>query len=123
MLFLFGILILSLLVAITIYILVSLFLNKLNHLIYGRGTALSFIPICNIYLLGKLTLGKGLGWLLIFCLLLTGTYTIEINGVEKVYTILPDTISSWFLGIYNLFVFGLFIYAIFKYKKLKESNL
>lgn len=119
---LFGILIFVLIIAVAIYILISIFLNKMNKQIYGKGTALAFIPICNIYLLGKLTVGKWLGWILVGCVFLNATFTTEVNGVEKSYTILPASISSLVSGIYSLCVFILFIYAIIKYKSGKESN-
>ena len=82
-----------------------------------------WIPFANIYLLGKLTISKIVGWILIVCVILSGNYTVTINGIEKQFTILPASISSIVSTLYGIAVFALFIYAIVKYNKLKkESN-
>ena len=41
-------------VVLLIYIGISIFLNKLNKVIYKKGTIMAFLPIFNVYLLGKL---------------------------------------------------------------------
>ena len=83
----FGLIIL--LVVIVIYVAVGILLNKLNKQINGKGTPMAWIPIANIYLLGKLTVNKIVGWILVACALLTSTYTTTINGVSTTHTILP----------------------------------
>ena len=65
---LLGVLLAIVEVVILIYILVGILLNKLNKVMYGKGTALAFIPFCNVYLLGKLTINKIVGWVLLGCL-------------------------------------------------------
>ena len=109
-------------IGIGIYIVQAIFLNKFNKLVNGKGTALAWIPICNIYLLGKLTINKLVGWILVICVFLTGSYTVTINGVETTHTILPDGISSIFSKLYSIVVLALFIYAIVKYSKLKNNS-
>lgn len=116
-----GVTIALLVLIIAFYVAIALFLNKFNKLVYGKGTPMCWIPICNTYLLGKLAVNKLVGWILVICIFLTGKYTITTNGVENVYTILPENISSTVSNIYNIVVFVLFIYAIFKYNKLKNS--
>lgn len=109
-----------------IYILVSIFLNKFNKLVYGRGTAMCFIPIVNIYLLGKLAVNKTVGWLLILGILLTAKYTITINDVETVYLLLPENVNSVVMKMLSCLVFVLLIYGIKKYfeiKRLKEISI
>lgn len=117
----FGIFIL--IIVLGIYIAISIFLNKFNKLVYGKGTAMAWIPVFNVYLLGKLTINKIVGWSLVICIFLTGTYTITFNGVEKVYTILPGSIKSIVSTLYNLAVLGLLIYAIVKYNRLKKNGV
>ena len=65
------------LIIIGIYVAQAIFLNKFNKLVHGKGTALAWIPICNIYLLGKLTINKIVGWVLVACILITGTYHVK----------------------------------------------
>lgn len=113
---------LLLIVIIVFYVVQAIFLNKFNKLVYGKGTPMAWIPIANVYLLGKLTVNKIVGWILIACVFLTGTYTTTINGVETVHTILPENISELVSSVYNIIVFALLIYAIFKYDKLKKQS-
>ena len=101
---------------------IAIFLNKFNKLVYGKGTALAWIPICNVYLLGKLTVNKLVGWILVVCVFLTGSYTTTVNEVTTVHTILPENISSVVSTIYGLATFVLLIYAIVKYNKLKKAS-
>ena len=110
-------------IVIVIYILQAIFLNKFNKLVYGKGTALAWIPICNLYLLGKLTVNKLVGWILVILLFITGETTTTINGVTTTQSILPQGINSIISPIYSLAVLGLFIYAIVKYFQLKKSGV
>ena len=111
-----------LVVAIVIYVVMEIELNMLNKIMYGKGTALAWIPICNTYLLGKLTVNKLVGWILAICIFVTGSFTTTVDGVEKVYSLLLANISSTVSTIYGLVVFGLFIYAIVKYNQLKNKS-
>lgn len=116
-----GFALLFLLIIIVVYLIESILLNKLNKIMYGKGTLMAWLPIFNIYLLGKLTINKTFGWILVACVFLTSEYTTTINGVEKSYSILPGNISSVVSSIYLITVFVLFIYAIVKYNKLKKQ--
>ena len=105
-----------------IYVAVAIFLNKLNKLIYGKGTPMAFIPIANVYLLGKLTLNKIVGWLLIICLILTGDISVTVNNETSTTSILPDDIQVIVSLIYSVATLVLFIYAIIKYFNLKKEK-
>ncbi len=115
-------LILLFLICIITHIALAIFLNKLNKLTTGKGTALAWIPVCNIYLLGKLTFNKIVGWILVGVVFLTTTFSITINGVRTVHTILPEGLRSIVQTFYNIAIVGLLIYAIIKYIKLKKNN-
>ena len=117
-----GFLVVILLIILAIYIAIAVFLNKFNKLVYGKGTAKSWIPIANVYLLGKLTVNKFVGWILVACIILTGRLTITVNGIKTVYTLLPESINSIVSSLYNITVIVLFIYAIVKYNKLKKNK-
>lgn len=103
------------------YVSLGIVLTKLNRCIYGHGTPMAWLPLVNLYLLGKLTINKYVGWGIIICLFLTGSYSTEVNGVSKTYAILPNSIRENLLSLTNLFIFGLFIYAVFKYYKLEKQ--
>ena len=111
-----------LIVFIGIYVAQAIFLSKFNKLVNGKGTPMAWIPIANIYLLGKLTVNKIVGWILVICSFLTGTVTTTINGNETTHTILPEGLNSIVSTSYSISVIGLFIYAIVKYKRLKKIN-
>ena len=66
----FGIIfiVIVLILVIVLYVVLGIVLNKLNKLMYGKGTAMAWIPLANIYLLGKLTVSKLLGWILLVVL-------------------------------------------------------
>jgi len=117
-----GFVIVLFIIVIGIYIAQAIFLNKFNKLIYGKGTAMAWIPIANIYLLGKLTINKMVGWILVICSFSTATITTTVNGVETTHTILPESINSIISPLYSLTTLGLFIYAIVKYYKIKNNN-
>ena len=113
--------IISLIIVIAIYVVIAIFLNKFNKLVYGKGTAMAWIPIANIYLLGKLTVNKAVGWVLVICTFLTDEITTTINEVETTRTIIPGKLGSILSTITSLATSGLFIYAIVKYNKLKKD--
>ena len=116
-----GVVILVLVLVVAIYIVQGIFLTKLNKLMYGKGSALAWIPIANVYLLGKLTINKIVGWILVIVTFCTMTFTTTLNGVEKTTSILPESISSTVSNILSVVEFGLLIYAIIKYFKLKKE--
>ena len=120
--FLATYLIILLVIVIVIYIVIGIFLNKLNKLKYGKGTPMAFIPFVNIYLLGKLTISKTVGLILVFVPLLTGTFTTNLNGEENTYSILPADISSKINSVVSLVTLGLLIYAIVLYYRLKKEK-
>lgn len=111
-----------LLVVLIIYILQAILLNKLNKLMYGKGTPMAWIPVANIYLLGKLTVNKLVGWILVICCFSTGTVTTTVNGESTTTTLLPGNIGKIVSLIYSISVFVLFIYAVIKYFKLKKEK-
>ena len=104
-------LIIILILVIAIYIAIGIFLNNFHKVVYGNGTILAFIPIANMYVLGKLTVNKAVGWALVFCEIITG----KINGNY----ILPEGISSFLSTFLSIVSVVLLIYGIAKYNKLK----
>lgn len=117
-----GFLFVVVILVIGFYVAQGIILTKLNKLMYGKGTPMAWIPLANVYLLGKLTINKIVGWVLIVFFILSCSVSISINGNETTYGILPENIRSIVSTIYSLVAFVLFIYAIVKYVKLKKSG-
>ncbi len=111
-----------LLVALVIYIIMGITLFKFNKLKFGKGTALAWIPICNIYLMGKLTINKLVGWILVVGMFATGTSTVTINGDATTYSFLPQSIAPAFNTLYGIFTFIIFIMMLVKYFSLKKEK-
>lgn len=100
---------------IAVYILIGLLLSKLNKLIYGKNTVMAWIPPFNVYLLGKLTVGKWLGWFLVLC-------DIFNSSLDKKIPIFPELLGNTIEEVYSLGVIVLFICAIIKYDRLKNNK-
>lgn len=113
----------AILILIVLYVIQGIVLTKLNKIMNGKGTPMAWIPIANIYLLGKLTINKLAGWGLLVCILLTGTYTITFNNIQRVYTLFPNEIKEKIFIVFDIVTFVLFIYAIYKYFKLKKDKV
>lgn len=108
---------------IALYVVIAKFLNNLNKLIYGKSTVLAWIPILDIYLLGKLAVNKFVGWALVVSAFLSSTYSTTKDGMEFTVSILPEGARSIISTIYGFALLGSFIYAIIKYNKLNKDNL
>ncbi|MEG2992812.1 MAG: hypothetical protein RR847_00815 [Bacilli bacterium] len=104
------------------YIAIAIVLTKLNRKMFGKGSVMAWLPIANMYLLGKLTINKIVGWVLVFTWLLSTNFHYVANGVKLNYSILPRGIAFCVAVFYNIAVFGLFIYAIIKYLNLKKID-
>lgn len=113
---------LYIIILIILWIIEGIIINKLHKEMYGKATVLAWVPFCNIYLLGKLTVNKTVGWALAISKILTYTITTTVNSVQKTYSILPSSISTLLSGIVGIITFCLLIYAIVKYKRLEKSN-
>ena len=97
--------IVSIFLMIFLYISFALLLSRLNKVMYGKGTILSWLPLIDIYLLGKLTVSNVLGFILV---ILNALIALISN---KIFTLL-----------YGIVCLSLYIYAGIKYKKLKKAQ-
>ena len=55
---------------------------------------MAWVPIVNIYLIGKLAYHSGLGWILIGLTFLGGSSSTTVNGEEVTTTLLPQPLFS-----------------------------
>lgn len=119
---LFYIIIGLVILVLLIYLFISIFLNKLNKVIYKKGTIMAFLPVFNIYLLGKLTINKMIGWLLVLFTFITGVFIASINGNVSSFDIIPSIVCAFISSITCVMLIILFIFAIVKYNKLKNRK-
>lgn len=118
-----GVLLFVILIVIAIYVVEGIFLFKLNKVMYGKGTPMAFIPFANTYLLGKLTVNKTIGWILVIGSIVTSNASITLNGEKQSLSLLPAPLSSIVGGIISIANLGLFIYAIVKYFNIKNGKI
>ena len=116
------IIIVLLAIAIGIYIAIAIFLNKFHKLVYGKGSALCWIPVANSYILGKLTINNIYGWVLVICTLLNASISINNNGQNTTVGNLPESKSSPISTIFGIVQLITLIYAIVKYNKIKNEE-
>ena len=103
------IILIALLVIILEFVIIGLFLNKYNKLLYGEGSILAFIPLAQTYLLGKLAFNK-----------LVGIIMVAISLLPYLSIPKNDYILSVgeFSGAARFFIL---IYAIIKYNRIKKG--
>lgn len=109
-------------IGILFYILMGIILTKLGKLKNENKLWRCWIPIFNLYLLGKLTINKYVGIILVVLSFITGTTTITV-GSSEVSLSLPSTLSNILTIIYSIGVLSLLIYSIILLKKLKKNNV
>ena len=116
------IIIIGSLLAIILYVIYATSLNKLNRLMYDKETSIAWIPIANIYLLGKLTIHKIFGFILAIGSLLGISVTITNNNIPKTYSILPENFQAVYYIIYCGIFVTLFVYALIKIKNIANER-
>lgn len=110
----FNILILFLfLFVIIIYIVLGFCLSDMNRRLYGTKTFLAWIPIINIYLLGELTFGKSVGF--VMC---GGFILITLLNIF----ILPTTLITILNFLYYISLLCILGYAIYRYWDLRRTK-
>lgn len=117
-----GFVILVLSFVFIVYIILGVVLTKLNKKIYGKATILAWLPFFNIYLLGKLTIGRLMGFVLVFFSLLGTRYEFSNDGNTVIYVIIPDFLRPYYLVFTALIIISLFICAIVKLNKLSKGE-
>ncbi len=128
------------------YMLFSFLLNKLNKMVYGKKTILAWIPFANNYVLGKLTVNKVFGWVMLILSLfnssiiyyvftgplmllglifksswLINLYAIIIDSWGKIFK-LPEMVISIIVNLDNLLLLVVMVLGIIKYHKLSKAK-
>ena len=105
-----------------VYLTCGIVLTKLHKLKYGKGNILAWIPYCNYYLLGKLTVNKYMGWglasLAVLSTALSSTLAMNLVGNTMTLAKVRASVSE----LTSSLSFILLIYAIVEYFDLKKKQ-
>lgn len=116
---------------IILYAFMGVFLGKLNKIMYGKKTVMSWIPVLNTYLMGKLAFNKIVGIILViipFVIMLipnadfSNTSTSNQNGTIVTQTA-SVSLNNILLFIYSLVCLVIFVITVIKYFKLKNNRI
>ena len=106
------------LLLIVIYSMFAVILNKLHSAKYGKTTPLVWVPIINIYLLGKLVIHAIFGVILILGLLFGICISFNIKGLESIHNVMPKEYVFPYQIAYLLIILILFIIAKLKHNRI-----
>lgn len=73
-----------------VYVLVGMVLSKANKQKYGVNTLMAWFPIVNIYLIGKISSSKIMGWLLLIGFLLTCEWSTIDGSIKRSVGFMPQ---------------------------------
>lgn len=110
------------LIGILIYSVTAVFLNKLNNEMYGKNTWMAWIPGFRAFLLGKLTIHLVMGIILFVSLICTISFSLNIDGVDKTFAILPTNIREPFTIIYISLCIILYVCAHIKLSNIRTKG-
>lgn len=114
---------LYIIIIIIFYLSIAVFLNKLNKIIEGKKTIFAYLPIFNVYLLGKLTINKLVGFILaLYFAFIIFLPKLPIYYQIKILTLIPIKFLKIITILYAIVINILSIYAIIKYFKLRKQN-
>ena len=119
--FLYFFIAVIILILITCYAILAVFLNNFNKKVYGTSTVMAWIPFANIYLLGKLTFNKDVGYGLIALFLLSGTLKMTFDKISitlSLPNVLQITLGAIFAGTF----IATLIYGVQKYSDLENKK-
>lgn len=119
--FLYFFIAIIIVIIITCYTALAMFLNKFNKKVTGTSSVMSWIPFANVYLLGKLTFSKDAGYGLIALFILSGTLKLTFNTTTIVLS-LPNVLQVILGAVFaGAFVVTL-IFGIKKYDRLMTKK-
>ena len=107
--FLYFFLIMLIIVVMICYVALAIFLTNFSKKIEGKPNIMAWIPFSNIYLLGKLTFSKDVGYGLLALLILSCTLTLKIDRMTIILSlpsILQMILGAAFAGAFvAVFIF------------------
>lgn len=117
-----DILLFFLAICLLLYILFAVFLNNFHKVHCGQSALSAFLPILNVYILGKLAINKIYGWLLLLTLLFLGSELIITEfGLLDINPIIPISMRKYVYIGYGIILLITYIFSVFKYDRIKSE--
>ena len=120
--FLYFFLIMLIIVVMICYVALAIFLTNFSKKIEGKPNIMAWIPFSNIYLLGKLTFSKDVGYGLLALLILSCTLTLKIDRMTIILS-LPSVLQMILGAAFAGAFVAILIFGIRKYEKLKKEKI
>ena len=120
--FLYFFLIMLIIVVMICYVALAIFLTNFSKKIEGKPNIMAWIPFSNIYLLGKLTFSKDVGYGLLALLILSCTLTLKIDRMTIILS-LPSVLQMILGAAFAGAFVAVLIFGIRKYEKLNKEKI
>ena len=101
-----------------LYVIFSSILSKANKTIYERKNIFAWIPIFNLYLLGKIAVNKIIGVILVLLVFLIGS----LISIPYFQNVIPSYIMDIMCLVFIFVVIILFFIVLAKYFKIKKRK-
>lgn len=101
-----------------LYVIFSSILSKVNKTIYERKNIFAWIPIFNLYLLGKIAVNKIIGVILVLLVFLIGS----LISIPYFQNVIPSYIMDIMCLVFIFVVIILFFIVLAKYFKIKKRK-
>ena len=108
-------------ILIMLYTMLAIFLNNFHKKVYGTPNVMAWIPLANVYLLGKLTFNKDAGYGLVALFILSGTLKLTFDKTTIVLS-LPNVMQVVFGAVFAGAFIATLIFGIRKYDSAKENH-
>ncbi len=108
-------------ILIMLYTMLAIFLNNFHKKVYGTPNVMAWIPLANVYLLGKLTFNKDAGYGLVALFILSGTLKLTFDKTTIVLS-LPNVMQVVFGAVFAGAFIATLIFGIRKYDSTKENH-
>lgn len=106
---------------IALYMAFAVFLNNFNKKVTGTSTVMSWIPFANVYLLGKLTFSKDVGYGLIALFILSGTLRLTFDRTTIILS-LPNVLQVILGAVFAGAFIATLIFGINKYDSISTKH-
>lgn len=101
-----------------LYVIFSSILSKVNKTIYERKNIFAWIPIFNLYLLGKIAVNKIIGVILVLLVFLIGS----LISIPYFQNVIPSYIIDILSLVFIFVIIILFFIVLAKYFKIKKRK-
>ena len=108
-------------IVIICYVALAVFLNNFSKKVYGEPSVMAWIPFANIYLLGKLTFNREVGYGLVALFVLSGTLTLTYSSFTVILR-LPHLLQTILGAIFAGALVSTIIFGLRKYDQLEENS-